>query len=161
MAADCTTGKCSFGTCVSTTCYYNLAFPASGCTRLSGKYTANSTWGGHLPSHAGDGKCGTAWNSGGHPVRWIRVDLGTTKSVRGLVVVPNSSPSPAAVTHQFQISTNGSSWVTQKIWSATIKNSGIYNIDFGNNVSARYVRVRTTKTPSWVAWTEVAVFSCQ
>jgi hypothetical protein len=35
-----------------------------------------------------------------------------------------------------------------------------YPFDLGQVFNARYVRITTAASPSWVAWGEVAVFRC-
>lgn len=138
--------------------------PRAGCVNVAvgGTASASSMWtAGSAPAFAIDGNRCTGWNAGGYAVAYLQVDLGRVISVRGVTLVPFMSPTPAGVTHVVEVSSDGATFTPTLTISQTMASSGTYGYDFGRDVSARYVRVRTLSSPSWVAWGEVAVFRCE
>jgi len=153
---------CYEGHCATTCAFAPLSFPVPGCANVAANAaaTADSSWGGNAPSHANDGNTCTLWNAGHHPVAWWSVDLGAATPIRGMTLVPNMNPSPADVVHVVELSLNGTDWTTQLTLSQSMAAQQVYPFDFGAPVTARYVRVTTTSSPSWVAWAEVGVYTC-
>ncbi|MEZ4389605.1 MAG: discoidin domain-containing protein [Polyangiales bacterium] len=155
--------SCYAGLC-SVTCGNSAPVPSpvAGCTNVAplGVATAQSAWSGQVATRANDGNRCTGWNAGTYPQRWWQVDLREVMPIRGITLIPDQSPSPANVVHVVSVSSNGSSFTNVRTISQVMSNGGTYSFDFGQNVSARYVRVTTTSSPSWVAWSEVGVFRC-
>lgn len=135
----------------------------AGCTNVAplGVASAQSTWNGSvIPQYAADGNRCTGWNAGTFAQRWWQIHLREAMPVRGITLIPNMSPSPANVTHVVLVSTNGSAFTNVRTISQVMANGGTYTFNFGNDVTARYVRITTTASPSWVAWLDVGVFRC-
>jgi hypothetical protein len=156
--------SCYAGAC-SSTCSGNVAltFPyVAGCTNVApGKtYAVTGAYGGTTGASAADANTCTAWNSGGFaPATW-QVDLGaSTGNLRGVTVIPNMQPN-GSVGHVVETSPDGTTWTARVTISQAMSNGVVYSFDFGTYVTARYVRVRSTSSPSWIAWTEIAVFKC-
>ena len=100
---------------------------------------------GSSASNAVDGNSGTRWGSVlGVDPQWIYVDLGSTQTVRRVVLNWEAAYARA---FQIQVSTNGTTWTT--VWSTTSGGGGYQNITFPA-ASARYVRMYgTARGTSW------------
>jgi hypothetical protein len=80
--------------------------------------------------------------------------------VSGVTLVAQMTPD-GAVTHVIEASSNGSTWTNVRTITRTMANGGAYGVDFpGAGVTTRFLRVRTTSTPSWVAWKEIVPYQC-
>jgi F5/8 type C domain len=171
-AANC--GACGRRCAAGQSCYAGLCsvtcadarpvdFPVAGCTNIapSGLASAQTSWVATTgPEQANDGNRCTGWNAGWYAERWWQVDLRSAQPVRGITVVPGMSPSPAAVTHLVEASDDGTTWRTVRTISQVMASSETYSFDFGTPVTTRFLRMRTTSSPSWVSWVDVAVFRC-
>ncbi|HEX8170602.1 MAG TPA: discoidin domain-containing protein [Thermoanaerobaculia bacterium] len=110
------------------------------------------------PQRAMDGDLATAWNAGGYPAQFIQFDLGAAYSLKRIrlrvlqspdgaathVISGGSSPDPA--THRSLGTIDGSFVNGQWLELATAAND------------IRYLRVSTTSSPSWVAWSEIEIY---
>lgn len=96
-------------------------------------------------SSAFDGNSGSRWSSVlGVDPQWIQVDLGSTKTVRRVILNWETAYARAFL---IQVSTNGSSWTT--VWSTSSGGGGNQNLTF-SAASARYVRMYgTQRGTSW------------
>jgi hypothetical protein len=110
------------------------------------------------PPFANDGNLCTDWNAGGFAVRWWAVDLGAVRTFRGVTLVAEMSPN-GNVNHTIEVSNNGSSWAAVRSVAQFMASGGLYTFDLGS-VTARYVRILSNGSPSWIAWREVAVYTC-
>ncbi len=114
-----------------------------------------------MPPGAGDGKCTTHWKSYyKQKTHWILADLGSAKKMHGVTTVPLLSVTPYPVTHLLEVSTDGKTFTMVTKWDGTIKAGQIYLFSFSSPVTTRYLRIRTTKGPPWVGFTELAPFTC-
>jgi hypothetical protein len=132
----------------------------SGCTNvaLTGTATASGSLPGSTAAAANDGNLCTRWGSGGFPPASWTVDLGASLPLDGVTLVPEMTPN-GSVSHTIDVSTNGVDFTTVTTVDQTMNTQVIYPIALGT-VTARYVRVRTLASPSWVSWGEVAVYTC-
>lgn len=156
---SCYSGRCT-ATCGDAR---QLTFPfAAGCANIvpTGTFAASSSWTGVGPQYAGDGSLCSTWNAGGYAPAWWRVDFGGTRFIRGVTLVPNTSPSPASVNHVIETSLDGVTYTPRINMVQTVSSQGMYSFDFGSSVSARYLRVRSVSSPSWISWYEIAAFTC-
>jgi hypothetical protein len=125
-------------------------------TPVSARASASAP--GSDPFFAIDGNPATAWEAGNFPVQWIEVNLGAAiefRRIRLLVsqlpdgdtthnIYVGDNPANLSLVHQFQGFTSNSSWIE---WTAS---PAIPN--------ARFVRIETTASPSWVSWFEVEIY---
>ena len=161
---DCASLNCdaTSGTCKATDATAPLSFPGHyDCTdvAIAQVATASSSWS-STAAHAFDGNRGTGWNSGGFATRWVAVDLGSAQPVAGLTLLVNQAPN-GATTHQVETATVAGVYSTARTLSGSTVNAQQLVVDFGASpVTARYVRITTTASPSWVAWMEIAVWTC-
>lgn len=105
----------------------------------TGTATASSTNGSDAPSRAIDGSTSTYWRSNSSGTQWLRVDLGSSKSVSKVVV--NWNGSYYARSYRIETSLDGTSWTSR--FSTTYGTSGTKTHTF-SAVSARYVRIYCT-----------------
>lgn len=105
----------------------------------TGTATASSTSYSNYASRAIDGSTSTYWRSSSSGTQWLRVDLGSSKSVSKVVV--DWSGSYYARSYRIETSTDGSNWTSH--YSTSSGTSGIKTHTF-SAVSARYVRLYCT-----------------
>lgn len=123
--------------------------------------TASNSYPGHPPSDAVDGQSGTSWNAGSGTTQWIQLDLGRPVSLAKIRLQLEQNPDGNSV-HVVSVGPDPEHLTNVYVWNAYTRNgewleaSGDVGAYKGGNV--RYVRVTTTKTPSWVAWREIEVY---
>lgn len=127
-------------------------------------YTASSTYLGNNPSLAFDGNTSTAWISNNFPLGWVEVNLGQLTDISQLLLTVNQQPSPSNTIHEIWTSSSSIGWNTSSAslaftFSGNTYNGQLLSTSFSNPLSAQYVQVRTTSSPSWVAWNEIQVLS--
>ncbi|MDO8847544.1 MAG: carboxypeptidase regulatory-like domain-containing protein [Coriobacteriia bacterium] len=106
---------------------------ASASSQASGSYSA---------AKAIDGSTSTYWRSSSGGTQWLRVDLGSAKTISSVVV---NWTSYYAKSYRIETSNDGSNWTQQ--FTTTSGNGGIDTIAIPS-VSARYVRVYCTSANS-------------
>lgn len=100
--------------------------------------TASSTENAGLPASAAvDGDSGTRWASAAADPQWLRVDLGSTRSICRVVLAWEAAYARA---FQIQTSTDGNAWTT--VYSTTTGTGGTQSLTV--NGSGRYVRMYGT-----------------
>lgn len=109
------------------------------------------------PTNAVNGDLGDQWSAGDFPVQWIEIDLGNLQAVRLIRLHITQSPAGNTV-HQIWMGADPGVLTQVKEfrgltdedlvleWSPDIP--GVY---------ARYIRVVTRESPSWVGWNEIEV----
>ncbi len=155
---SCYAGRCSV-TCSNTT---PLPAPVAGCRNVAPSAVAagSGVYAGQVAARANDGNRCTSWNSGGYAPATLTLDFGETVPMRGVTLVPEMSPTTAGVGHVVEVSDNGSAWRVAHTVSQTMSSGQVYPFAFSQPQSARFLRVRSTSSPSWIAWVEVAVYRC-
>jgi Spy/CpxP family protein refolding chaperone len=130
---------------------------------------ASQTWANpagvsHAPYKAIDGNRHTSWYAGEHAPPdgtgiWIEVDAMTVRQLGGLYLVTAQSPNgPTA--HEIWVSAEpiGDDRTKAKLvhtFKGLTHEGDLLHLEFPNHLSGRYVQIRTTASPSWVAWTEI------
>jgi hypothetical protein len=109
-----------------------------------------------------DGNLSTMWNSGGYASAWIEVNLGAIYKLEQFKLVVAQSPS-GNTTHQIWVSdapigASTSLATLAKTFNQSTSDNETLIFNPTGNVFGRYVQVRTTASPSWVAWREVQVY---
>jgi len=111
----------------------------SDALKLTGTATASSTQSSTLgPEKAVDGNTTTRWSSAFSDPQWIRVDLGSVKSINRVVLRWEAAYSS---NYEIQISSDATTWT--KIYGDAAGNGGVDDIALSG--SARYVRMYSTK----------------
>jgi hypothetical protein len=101
------------------------------------------------------------WNSGGPAPQWIEADLGTTTHLANLRLRVNQSPD-GITTHEVWVSNApiGDDLAKAKLvhtFNGHTQQLQQLKFDFPKGLAARYVQIRTTQSPSWVAWVAIEV----
>lgn len=112
--------------------------------------------------YATDGDVNTHWVSGKFPKQWIQLDFGRPVAISQIRLLTSQNP-PGETTHTISVGDDPSHLrVVRKFSGPTSDNQwlehsgdGLHGDRLGH---ARYVRVTTTKSPSWVAWREIRVY---
>jgi hypothetical protein len=124
---------------------------------LGAKARASASLEGEGPGRAIDGKRETSWVSGQSPRQWIEIDLGKASTIEELRLYVNQSPAGRTIhritggptrdslmaLHTFDGSTTFGDELT---WTPSSPLTGI-----------RFLRIETTRSPSWVAWQDIEV----
>ena len=119
--------------------------------------SADAYYPGYPASAAIDGNyLSTSWNSGHSAPGWIEVDLGASRSLDSLRLSPSQSPTGAA-THYIYAGNSPSPTALIAIASGLGGDLEPFAVDLGLYY-ARYIRVYTSSSPSWVAWREIEVY---
>jgi beta-glucosidase-like glycosyl hydrolase len=100
--------------------------------------TASSSQPGLTPNMAVDGNGGTRWSSDATDAQWIYVDLGSTQTIRRVVL---NWEAAYGRNYQIQTSADANNWTT--IYTTTTGDGGIDDV-VGINGSGRYVRMNGT-----------------
>lgn len=105
--------------------------------------------------NAYDGDTTTIWyvnNFGG----WIELDLGSVQSISKIELVANQNPS-GVTNHSiyYGAATNPGTLLANFNQSTATNDVLTWT---GAAVQARYIRVSTSSTPSWLAWSEIRIF---
>jgi hypothetical protein len=122
---------------------------------------ASGTWEQFVPKRAFDGDRGTDWNSGGYAPQWIEADMGSPTRLADILLI---------AVHDIVGVTTHEVWVSDEPIGDDRKKAKLVHtfqgettdhqplrFDFPKGTSARYVQVRTTQSPTWVAWWEVEI----
>ncbi len=122
---------------------------------------ASSSWQTETPDRAFDGKGDSDWNAGDYAPAWIEADLGTATPLAELLLIP-CQDIPGPTTHEVWISDApiGDDRKKAKLvhtFRGPTHNRQPLRFDFPSGLSARYVQIRTTQSPTWVAWCQVEI----
>jgi hypothetical protein len=135
-----------------------LVTPPSGCQQLaplSVSADANTS----DSSRAGDGDSCTVWNAGGFAPHAVTFDFGVVTSFRVVTLIPEMTPS-GAVEHVIELSDDGKRFAVAHRIQAPLSSGVPETLRLPRTERARFVRVTSKKSPSWIAWREVAFFQC-
>jgi hypothetical protein len=134
-------------------------YEASPLRKLKVGTWASSSWEQQTPDRAFDGAGDTVWNAGNYAPQWIETDLGGVTQLASLALLTTQMPD-GPTTHEVWVSNEpiGADCTRAKL-AHTFK--GITHsgqrlaIDLPRDLRARHVQIRTTRSPSWVAWAEI------
>src|SRR5262245_21292744 len=123
--------------------------------------SASDAWDEHTPDKAFDGTVHTMWNAGSYAPHWIEADLRAIEPIASIRL--KTSQTPAGFT-QHEI------WVCDvpigheragakrvHAFEGHTDNNQELAFVFPKGLRARYVQIRTTNSPSWVGWQEIAL----
>ena len=114
------------------------------------------------PDKAFNGSQSTGWNSGGPAPHWIEADLGASTRLAELRLTVNQSPD-GTTTHEVWVSNApiGEDRAQAKLvhtFNGETRQLQQLKFDFPKGLEARYIQIRTTQSPSWVAWVAIEVY---
>jgi RNA polymerase sigma factor (sigma-70 family) len=120
---------------------------------------ASRVWDQHTPDRAFDGAGDTMWNAGGYAPQWIETDLGAATPLATLALVTCQMPA-GHTTHEVWVSDEA---IGEDRTRAKLAHTFTGHTDSGQRLTfafpaglcARHVQIRTTESPSWIAWAEV------
>jgi hypothetical protein len=132
-----------------------------GTTNLALNKAASASNSSTAPANAVDGSMGTVWNAGYNAPQWIEVDLGSNVLLNHLLFTVTQSPAGATV-HTVYVGSSPAPTTALTTWSGSTSDAQVLTYDFTvPSTSIRYVRVKTTTSPSWVAWYELTMRGTQ
>lgn len=131
------------------------SFVPPGCTRVlpisshSGDMSAVGS--------ADDDTC-TVWNSGAFPPHELVMELPPETPIAGLLLATEQTPD-GTTTQIVETSDDGAAWTELAALHGHTITQTVYGARTARR-TARFVRIRTTESPSWVAFRDVAMLSC-
>jgi len=108
------------------------------------------------PELVTDGEVATAWNAGGGPPQWIQFDLGEPIAISQVLLNVGQTPEGPTV-HKIYGGPTPDSLDLLGTLNGNTHNGQWLELKVTTDV--RYLKVVTTKSPSWVAWREIEVYS--
>ena len=140
-----------------------LAVPArmpSAC-RFVPALTVNATasLGETPPKAAFDGSTCTVWNAGNFAPQSITVDLGTPTNIDAIVLVPEMSPN-GQVRQRIELSDDGVTFASAHRIEAPMASGAPVELVMPKRERARFMRVVSDVSPSWIAWREIGIVRC-
>jgi len=139
----------------------NLAQLDAGPPRkVKASARASATWKSDVtPDKPFDLDQPTTWNAGGYAPQWIEADVGSSSQLASIRLTVTQSPD-GPTTHEVWVSQQPIGEDRRKAKLAHTFNGPTQNLqalkfDFPLGMSARYVQIRTTQSPSWVAWAAI------
>jgi hypothetical protein len=106
-----------------------------------------------------DGNLCTLWNAGAVAPQEVTLDLGREENLTDLVMVPGMTPD-GAVRHLIKTSADGVTYTTTGVIDGPMAEREAYRLTLARPVQARFIRIVTAASPSWVAWYELAALDC-
>jgi hypothetical protein len=120
---------------------------------------------GSAPEFAFDGIVAAGWDAGNYPlpVQWLEVDLQRSQSLTGFRLYVDQLPDGETI-HQVWVSNSPmhgdlSAATLVHTFAGLTADQDVLTLALSSAVSARFVQIRTTESPSWVGWDEVQVFA--
>ncbi len=124
---------------------------------LNKRAFASRSWMDHVPATAIDGDHDFGWNAGARPTQWIAIDLLSDYNIEQINLTVDQFPVTGSTIHNIYFSTDGFSWTLVDVLDG-VTNANDVLISSPSAQPARYIRVETTVSPSWVAWLEIEVY---
>jgi F5/8 type C domain/PEP-CTERM motif len=127
-------------------------------------YSASAFWEpGTEPDKAFDGSLDSNWNAGNYPTQWLDVELQQPRDVTSFKLNVNQLPDAETI-HEVWVSNSAiqgelSGAMLVHAFVGFTADQDILSYTLLSPVSAQFVQVRTTDSPTWVAWNEVQVFA--
>jgi hypothetical protein len=117
---------------------------------------ASNSWEGQTPDRP---FAGGTWNAGDYAPQWLEADLGASTELASLLLQVMQLPN-GETTHEVWVSSEpiGVDLAKARLahtFRGNTESSQRLRFDFPKGAFARYVQVRTTQSPSWVAWGEI------
>lgn len=106
-----------------------------------------------------DGNTSTSWNSGRFAPSWIQLDLGSLTTISKISLNVNQFPSGNTKHVIMGGPSEDQLKELEQIVSFTENRDWIYTSFTSSFDNIRYIRIITEKSPSWVSWREIEVYS--
>jgi len=113
------------------------------------------------PEGAVDGNPDTYWGAGDFAPQWIEIDLGESYTITELRLLIGQSP-PGETTHRVLIKGPEveDAFFEAHTFRGVTTDLQLLTLIFPEPIKAvRYVRIETTRSPSWVGWKEIEVIA--
>lgn len=110
------------------------------------------------PTNAIDENPETIWSAGNSPPQWIQIDLGTPVTISRIRLIVGQYPN-GETTHQIYAGASPSDLELVHEFSGNTLDTDV--LDFVPTeplTGISFVKILTTRSPSWVAWKEIEVF---
>jgi uncharacterized protein (TIGR03067 family) len=122
---------------------------------------ASGSWQTEIPENAFDGRRDTDWNAGDYAPAWIERDLGASLPLTSITLFALHDI-PGETVHEVWVSNEpiGNDRVRAQLmhtFTGHTTNMQALKFDFPKDLTARHVLVRTTKSPTWIAWWEIEI----
>lgn len=117
--------------------------------------TASGSYPGSPPSLAVDGNSGTQWSAGNFPVQWIQVDVGQNRYLTRVRLLVSQYPN-GATTHE--VWAGETEAALRKVSASSGPTVSPQWLEGRIDQDARFVRIVTTNSPSWVGWFEIVPY---
>lgn len=111
------------------------------------------------PKAAFDGSTCTVWNAGNFAPQSITVDLGTPTNIDAIVLVPEMTPN-GQVRQRIELSDDGVTFVSAHRIEAPMASGAPVELVMPKRERARFMRVVSDVSPSWIAWREIGIVRC-
>jgi hypothetical protein len=135
-----------------------LITPPSGCQQLAPvNVTADAN--ASDARRAADGDSCTIWNAGGSGPHSVTFDFGVVTSFRVVTLIPEMSPR-GNVEHVIELSDDGKRFAVAHRIQAPLRSGVAETLRLPRTERARFVRVSSKNSPSFIAWREIALFQC-
>lgn len=119
--------------------------------QASATASASGTYSSHTPDKAIDGHSNTAWNAPAHPVQWLKL---TWQRVMEIVSIEAEVAQHPSGSTSHEVYGDGVKLFT---WSGTTSDGQKLTHTFTPAVQMTQLVIKTTTSPSWVAWREIKV----
>lgn len=121
-------------------------------------YNASNFFSGFPPENAFDESITTNWNAGGTSTQWISVDLLGTYDIYTIRLTVSQSPD-GNTSHNIYKTTDNVNWTLVETISGVTSDQQIIILDYSSSpINTNGIRIETTDSPSWVAWSEIELF---
>jgi hypothetical protein len=120
---------------------------------------ATSSLGETPPKAAFDGSTCTVWNAGNFAPQSITVDLGTPTNIDAIVLVPEMTPN-GQVRQRIELSDDGVTFASAHRIEAPMASGAPVELVMPKRERARFMRVVSDASPSWIAWREIGIVRC-
>lgn len=132
----------------------NTGLTGTTMDRATWSVTASGNYSSYVPSNILDGRNNTAWDSDGRMPAWLVLDMGSTRTVKGFLMVPNYLYRNEDIREMEVLSSNdGNNWISQGKYVGTATSSmssptnpDIKTLKFYVPVTARYFRFVITRS---------------
>jgi predicted amidohydrolase YtcJ len=117
--------------------------------------TGSASQPGNPPSNAIDGDRETAWISGADAEQWIQIDLGQMTNLTAIRLVVAQDP-PGETVHQIWAGADPEDLSLVHEFAGSTSDLDVLEFALPTLLSdIRYIKILTTRSPSWVAWREI------
>jgi F5/8 type C domain len=122
-----------------------------------GTATASASLADQPPEAAIDDLAGTSWSAGADAPQSIEVDLGAEVSIDELYLFVSQFPA-GATHHRLLLAGANHVFALAAEFQGSTADGDVLRFRPASPIVARYVRVETVSSPSWVSWREIQVF---